>query len=111
MTNEIYETELFDLVDQTVENEAQKDQDGQLMKFIQGRKRFIDLKTNYTKKELDLGKFQSVNDKIIVLLSIVLLKNVNNLLIELGIMSILEFLKDLKKQLLDTKDLLHDKIQ
>jgi hypothetical protein len=41
------------------------------------------------------------DQRLIILLLIVILKNVNNLLIELGLSGVVEFIKDLKKYLED----------
>lgn len=57
--------------------------------------------TNYTRQVLDIAKFEIPEDRVLVLVCIIILKNVNTLLIELGPIGIKAFLLDLKHDLLE----------
>ena len=55
-----------------------------MLKFLKGRRKIIDLDTDITKKHIDLALFKDDEERTIVVLIIVILKNANNLILELG---------------------------
>ena len=72
-----------------------------MVNFLNGRKQLIELDSNYSKKEIDMSLFPKYEDKLMLLLCIIILKNVNNLLIEIGPLAVKAFVLDLKHDLLD----------
>jgi hypothetical protein len=54
-----------------------------MLKFISTRKKFIDLEVDQSKR-VDLSLFRLPEDRTLILLIIMLLKNINNLVVELG---------------------------
>ncbi len=75
-------------------------QDTQILKFINTRKKFIDIEVDESKK-IDLSTFRNTEDRTIILLIIMLLKNINNLIVELGMLGLQMFLIDLRRDLLE----------
>jgi hypothetical protein len=75
-------------------------QDTQILKFINTRKKFIDIEVDESKK-IDLSCFRNPEDRTLILLIIMLLKNVNNLMVELGMLGLQMFLIELRRDLLE----------
>ena len=71
-----------------------------MLKFISTRKKFIDLEVGESKK-IDLNLFRQSEDRTLILLIIMLLKNINNLIVELGMFGLQMFLIDLRRDLLE----------
>jgi hypothetical protein len=71
-----------------------------MLKFISTRKKFIDLEVDESKR-IDLSLFKNQEDRTLILLIIMLLKNVNNLIVELGMLGLSMFLYDLRRDLLE----------
>ena len=71
-----------------------------MIKFLNGRKQLIELDSEFTKTSLDIASFKNYEDQVLVIFCIILLKNTNNLLIELGSLAVKAFLLDLKRDLL-----------
>ena len=57
------------------------------MKFINTRKKFIDIEVDESKK-IDLFTFKNPEDRTLILVIIMLLKNINNLIVELGMLGL-----------------------
>ena len=70
-----------------------------MLKFLSTRKKFIDLEVDESKK-IDLSLFRQTEDRTLILLIIMLLKNINNLVVELGMLGLQMFLIDLRRDLL-----------
>jgi hypothetical protein len=68
-------------------DEFKMSQDTQILKFINTRKKFIDIEVDESKK-IDLGTFKNPEDRTLILLIIMLLKNINNLIVELGMLGL-----------------------
>jgi len=60
----------------------------------------IALDTDYTKDKLTISSFKSYEDKVLVIFCIIIVKNINNLLLELGPLAVKAFFQDLKRDLL-----------
>ena len=60
----------------------------------------ISLNNNFTKEKLSISSFSSYEDKVLVIFCIIIVKNINNLLIEIGPLAVKAFFNDLKKDLL-----------
>ena len=71
-----------------------------MLKFISTRKRFIDLEISESKR-IDLSLFRNQEDRTLILLIIMLLKNINNLIVELGMLGLQMFLYDLRRDLIE----------
>lgn len=71
-----------------------------MLKFISMRKKFIDIHVEQSKR-IDLMGFRNNEDRTLILLIIILLKNINNLVVELGMMGLQMFLYDLRKDLIE----------
>lgn len=67
------------------------------------KKRFemISLDIDYVKSNINLNNFKNNDDKILMVYCIVLLKNANNLILELGPYSFQMFVKDTESKLID----------
>jgi hypothetical protein len=89
-------------VNQIVNKLVQEDQDTQVLKFLNGRNKLIQLDSQYTKANLNIQDFKNYEDRVLVILCIIILKNINNLLIEIGPLAVKAFLLDLKRDLLVT---------
>jgi len=79
--------------------EFKEQQDAQMLKFISTRKKFIDLEMEASKR-VDLSMLRLPEDRTLILLIIMLLKNINNLIVELGMLGLQMFLIDLRKDLI-----------
>lgn len=53
-----------------------------------------------TKQKLDISKLPTQDDKALTILSLIILKKINSLLIELGPLAVKVFLLDLKEDLI-----------
>ena len=71
-----------------------------MLKFISTRKKFIDLEVEASKR-VDLSQFRNHEDRTLILLIIMLLKNINNLIVELGMLGLQMFLIDLRRDLVE----------
>ena len=71
-----------------------------MLKFISTRKKFIDLEVSQARR-IDLSALRNNEDRTLVLLIIILLKNINNMVVELGMLGLQLFLIDLRKDLLE----------
>lgn len=69
----------------------------------------IELDPNVTKQLLDVAELPSQDDKVIVILCLIILKKINSLLIELGPLAVKTFLLDLKTDLMTTKGVVSGK--
>ena len=75
-------------------------QDDQIVKFKKKRYELISLDIDYVKSNINLQKFKNMDDKILMIYCIILLKNANNLILELGPYSFQIFMKDAENQLI-----------
>jgi hypothetical protein len=91
---------LLRALNSAIYDEFRLSQDTQILKFINTRKKFIDIEVDESKK-IDLGAFKNPEDRTLVLLIIMLLKNINNLIVELGMLGLQMFLIDLRRDLLE----------
>lgn len=71
------------------------------MKFLKKRYELISLDIDFVKAHIDIRNFLEKDDKILLIYCIILLKNANNLILELGPYSFVRFVIDTQKQLLD----------
>lgn len=76
--------------------EAQKDNDFELIRFLKGRFKLLDVNTNVTKNVIELSELEAPDQRAIVILVLMLLKNLNNLILELGELGVNHFLRDLE---------------
>lgn len=60
----------------------------------------IALDSDYTKDKLTISSFKSYEDKVLVIFCIIIVKNINNLLLEIGPLAVKAFFQDLKRDLL-----------
>jgi hypothetical protein len=60
----------------------------------------IELNCDVTKSELDISKIPKQEEKVLLILCLIILKKVNSLLIELGQLAVKLFMMDLKHDLL-----------
>ncbi len=70
---------------------------------MRGRRNLIELDATVTKQLLDVAELPSQDDKVIVIMCLIVLKKINSLLIELGPLAVKTFLLDLKTDLIATK--------
>lgn len=75
---------LLSSINEAVKEEFIKSQDDQVSKFINGRRKILDLDCDISKKILNLDDFKEPEERSVVILAIILLKNINNLTLELG---------------------------
>lgn len=61
----------------------------------------ISLDIDYVKSNINLMNFKNIDDKILMIYCIILLKNANNLILELGPYSFQMFIKDTEGQLIN----------
>ena len=59
---------------------------------------------NYVKSNIHIQSFKNFSDQVLLIFIIIILKNANNLIIELGPYSFMKFLGDTKNDLLDRMD-------
>jgi len=64
------------------------------VKFLKKRYELIALDIDYVKGHIDVRSFASKDDKILLIYCIILLKNANNLILELGPYSFTRFVED-----------------
>ena len=93
-------SELVQLLNQTTFEVCCLEQDNIVAKFLRGRRFLIELDSNLCKQELDISKFKNSEDKVLMILCLIILKKINSLLIELGPLAVKTFLLDLKHDLL-----------
>jgi hypothetical protein len=74
-----------------------------VLKFLNGRKQLISLDNDFTKEKLTISSFTSYEDKVLVIFCIIIVKNINNLLLEIGPLAVKAFFQDLKRDLLGGK--------
>ena len=79
-------------------------QDTQVVKFLKKRYEFISIDMNYVKTNINIQSFKNLNDQILLIMIIILLKNANNLILELGSLSFMQFLRDVKVDLISKMD-------
>lgn len=65
------------------------------------RYEMISLDIDYIKSNINLNNFKNLDDKILMIYCIILLKNANNLILELGPYSFQMFIKDAESQLIN----------
>lgn len=63
----------------------------------------IELDPTVTKQLLDVAELPTQDDKVIVIMCLIVLKKINSLLIELGPLAVKTFLLDLKTDLIATR--------
>lgn len=63
----------------------------------------IELDATVTKQLLDVAELPTQDDKVIVIMCLIVLKKINSLLIELGPLAVKTFLLDLKTDLIATR--------
>ena len=90
------------VVSKLVDIEFKKHQDEQVVKFLKKRQEFINVDMKYIKTNIHINSFKHRDDQIILIFSIIVLKNANNLILELGPYSFMRFLKDISEQLLES---------
>ena len=71
-----------------------------MLKFLNGHKKMIELDVNYTRENLSMTSFSSYEDKVLLIFCIIIVKNINNLLLELGPLAVKAFFMDVKKDFL-----------
>ena len=71
-----------------------------MLKFLNGHKKMIELDVSFTKEKLSISSFSSYEDKVLLIFCIIIVKNINNLLLEVGPLAVKAFLMDLKRDLL-----------
>jgi ERCC4-related helicase len=91
---------LLQLLNESTLDVATLEQDNRVAQFLRGRRNLIELDVNQTKQSLEISKLASFEDKVLVILCLIILKKVNSLLIELGPLAVKCFLLDLKADLL-----------
>ena len=72
-----------------------------MLKFLNGRKQMISLNNDYTKERLSISSFKSYEDKVLVIFCIIIVKSINNLLLEIGPLAVKAFFTDLKRDLIE----------
>ena len=101
--NDIDILPFVNLIESQAYFEASEEQDTQVVKFLNGRKQLIELDSDYTRNSLDIASFKSYEDQVLIIFCIIMLKNTNNLLIEIGQLAVKAFFLDLKRDLLTQK--------
>ena len=59
--------------------------------------------SEFTRNSLDIASFKNYEDQVLIIFCIILLKNTNNLLIEIGPLAVKAFFLDMKRDLLVTQ--------
>ena len=59
--------------------------------------------SEFTRNSLDIASFKNYEDQVLIIFCIILLKNTNNLLIEIGPLAVKAFFLDMKRDLLTQK--------
>ena len=83
-----------------LEDVEKQEQNIDIVKFLKGRRNLIELNSTWTKAGIDIAEFKTNEDKLLILLCLIMLKKVNSLLIELGPLAVKTFFMDLKHDLL-----------
>lgn len=60
----------------------------------------IELNSDITKERVSISSFSSYEDKVLLIFCIIIVKNINNLLLEVGPLAVKAFFSDLKRDLL-----------
>lgn len=60
----------------------------------------IELDNDFTKEKLSISSFKNYEDKVLIIFCIIIVKNINNLLLEIGPLAVKAFFQDLKHDLL-----------
>eukprot|EP00347_Sterkiella_histriomuscorum_P010525 403375951 len=92
---------LLELLNENLLTLSKIDNDQQLIKFQTSRLKLLDIKVDETKKCIDLSNYQTEDEKKTVILVIILLKNLNNMVLELGSNGVMLFIVDLEKDLIE----------
>ena len=87
-------------VSKLVDLKFREEQDEQVVKFLKKRYEFINIDMKYIKTNIDVKNFKDPDDQILLIFSIIILKNANNLILELGPYSFMRFLTDIKEELI-----------
>lgn len=98
--SELLENSIQSLVSSQVQREFVEEQDSQVLKFLNGRKQMIELNSDITKERVSISSFRSYEDKVLLIFCIIIVKNINNLLLEVGPLAVKAFFSDLKRDLL-----------
>ena len=77
-------------------DECERNQDDQLVKFLKKRHEFISIDMKYIKTNINIYSFKKKEDQELMLFCIIILKNANNLILELGPFSFMQFVIDIK---------------
>lgn len=86
-------------VDLLMTQEFEKHQDVQVVKFLKKRNELMSIDTAYVKSNIHIQSFKDFSDQILMIFIIIILKNANNLILELGPYSFKRFLQDYRKDL------------
>jgi hypothetical protein len=70
-----------------------------VLKYLNGRKQLITLDSTLARRQVHLGQLSSEN-QLLMIFSIILIKNTNNLLLELGPLAVKAFFYDVSNDLL-----------
>ena len=70
-----------------------------MLKYLNGRKQLITLDSTLARRQVHLGQLSSEN-QLLMIFSIILIKNTNNLLLELGPLAVKSFFYDVASDLL-----------
>lgn len=87
-------------LNETTLSVATFEQDTNVVKFLRGRKNLIELKPEVTKASLDISKLRTQDEKVILILCLIIIKKINSLMIELGPLAVKTFLLDLMSDLM-----------
>lgn len=79
----------------------EEEQDSLVLKFLNGHKKMIELDVDFTRQNLSIASFESYEDKVLLIFCIIIVKNINNLLLELGPLAVKAFFMDVKKDFLE----------
>jgi hypothetical protein len=71
------------------------------VKFLKKRYDLLSIDMDYVKSNVHIQSFKSYSDQILLIFIIIILKNANNLILELGPYSFKKFLDDYKKDLIE----------
>ena len=71
-------------VEQMMFKEFEKLQDVQVVKFLKKRYEFISIDMAYVKSNINIKSFKNFDDQVMMVFILIILKNANNLILELG---------------------------
>ena len=89
------------IVENMMNKEFKKLQDDQICKFLKKRYQIINIDMDYIKTNIRIEDFKDKDDQVLLIFSILILKNANNLILELGEASFMTFLSEFKEQLFE----------